>query len=284
VAAGSDTPPAGNAALTLAAMTLSNSMILVDQTAVPLAAPDAIAGLGGQISQSQWILTANILPLAGLMVLGGRLGDLLGLRRVFLVGAVIFGCATAVAGGAQDMVMMIAARAVQGAGAALMMPTAVAIVSAAYPEQRRGTALGILAGASAFFAALGPVLGGILASLDWRLVFFVNVPLAALTIVLTLYATPDLRAQVSKRRIDWAGVFTFGIGIGALVYGLSQGQADGWGATGTVVPLVLGVALLAAFVVIELRVSQPLLEFRLFRHSRQTSSFFRLRSSPPCSI
>jgi MFS family permease len=162
MAAGAHTVRAGNAALTLAAMTLANSMILVDQTAVPLASPDAIAGLGGQISQSQWILTVNILPLAGLMVLGGggRLGDLLGLRRVFLVGAVIFGCATAVAGGAQDMLMMIAARAVQEAGAALMMPTAVAIVSAVYPEQRRGTALGILVGASAFFAALGPVLRG----------------------------------------------------------------------------------------------------------------------------
>jgi MFS family permease len=141
-------------------------MILVDQTAVPLAA---------------------------LMVLGGRLGDLLGLRRVFLVGALFFTVATGAAGAAQDMPMLIAARAVQGAGAALMMPMAVAITSAVYPPERRGWALGILAGASAFFAALGPVLGGLLTSIDWRLVFWINVPLAVVTVLLTLSATPDFR-------------------------------------------------------------------------------------------
>jgi EmrB/QacA subfamily drug resistance transporter len=262
-----DTPQRGNAALTLAAMALSSSMILVDQTAVPLATPEVISGLGGATAEGQWILTANILPLAALMVFGGRLGDLLGLRRVFLTGALIFMGATAVAGGAQDMPMMIAARAVQGAGAALMMPTAVAITSAVYSEERRGTALGILAGASAFFAALGPVLGGLLTSVDWRLVFLINVPLAVITIVLTLSATPSLRPQAGRRpRIDYAGTVTFGLGIAALVFGLSQGQDDGWGSQQTVVPLAGAVALLVAFLVIEAHVSAPLLEFRLFRH------------------
>jgi EmrB/QacA subfamily drug resistance transporter len=262
-----DTPQRGNAALTLAAMTLSSSMILVDQTAVPLATPEVISGLGGATAEGQWILTANILPLAALMVFGGRLGDLLGLRRVFLTGALIFMGATAVAGGAQDMPMMIAARALQGAGAALMMPTAVAITSAVYSEERRGTALGILAGASAFFAALGPVLGGLLTSVDWRLVFLINVPLAVITIVLTLSATPSLRPQAGRRpRIDYAGTVTFGLGIAALVFGLSQGQDDGWGSQQTVVPLAGAVALLVAFLVIEAHVSAPLLEFRLFRH------------------
>jgi EmrB/QacA subfamily drug resistance transporter len=262
-----DTPQRGNAALTLAAMALSSSMILVDQTAVPLATPEVISGLGGATAEGQWILTANILPLAALMVFGGRLGDLLGLRRVFLTGALMFMGATAVAGGAQDMPMMIAARAVQGAGAALMMPTAVAITSAVYSEERRGTALGILAGASAFFAALGPVLGGLLTSVDWRLVFLINVPLAVITIVLTLSATPSLRPQAGRRpRIDYAGTVTFGLGIAALVFGLSQGQDDGWGSQQTVVPLAGAVALLVAFLVIEAHVSAPLLEFRLFRH------------------
>jgi EmrB/QacA subfamily drug resistance transporter len=257
----------GNAALTLAAMTLSSSMILVDQTAVPLATPEVIAGLAGAVGEGQWILTANILPLAALMVFGGRLGDLLGLRRVFLTGALIFMGATAVAGGAQDMPMMIAARAVQGAGAALMMPTAIAITSAVYPDERRGTALGILAGASAFFAALGPVLGGLLTSIDWRLVFLINVPLAIITVLLTLSATPRLRPAGDLRpRLDYRGTITFGLGVAALVFGLSQGQDDGWGSPETVVPLAGAVALLIAFLVIETRVSAPLLEFRLFRH------------------
>ncbi len=123
-------------ALTLAATTLASSMILVDQTAVSLATPDVLADLGGATAEGQWILTANILPLAALMVLGGRLGDLLGLRRVFLIGAAIFTTATAVAGGAQDMPMLTAARVVQGGGAALMMPMAVALTSAVYPEER----------------------------------------------------------------------------------------------------------------------------------------------------
>ena len=214
----------GSAPITLAAMTLSASMILVDQTAVPLATADAIADLGGAVAEGQWILTANILPFAALMVLGGRLGDLLGLRRVFLTGAFIFMFATAAAGGAQDMPMMIAARAVQGVGAALMMPTAVAITSAVYPKERRGTALGILAGGSAFFAALGPVLGGLLTTIDWRLVFLINVPLAIVTIVLTLSATPPLRPEGDERpRIDYAGTAVFGLAIVALVFGLSHG-------------------------------------------------------------
>ena len=249
-------------------MTLSASMILVDQTAVPLSTADAIADLNGAVADGQWILTANILPLAALMVFGGRLGDLLGLRRVFLTGAVVFMCATAAAGAAQDMPMLIAARAVQGIGAALMMPTAVAITSAVYPKERRGTALGILAGGSAFFAALGPVLGGLLTSIDWRLVFLINVPLAVTTIALTLSATPALRPDAGQRpRIDYAGTAVFGLAILALVFGLSQGQSDGWGSLDVVLPLATAVVLLAAFVVIESRVENPLLEFRLFRHA-----------------
>jgi EmrB/QacA subfamily drug resistance transporter len=254
-------------ALTLAATTLASSMILVDQTAVPLATPDVLADLNGAIAEGQWILTANVLPLAALMVFGGRLGDLLGLRRVFLIGAVIFTAATAAAGAAQDMPMLIAARAVQGGGAALMMPMAVAITSAVYPRERRGWALGILAGASAFFAALGPVLGGLLTSIDWRLVFWINVPLAVVTVLLTLSATPAFRPSAGSRpKIDYPGTATFGLGIGALVLGLSQGQDDGWTSFATLAPLVASVLLLVAFVIVELRVEQPMLEFRLFRH------------------
>jgi EmrB/QacA subfamily drug resistance transporter len=252
--------------LALAAMTLANSMILVDQTAVPLATPDVVRDLNADLDLGQWLLIANILPLAALMVLGGRLGDLLGLRRVFLAGSVIFLVSTALAGAAQDIVWMIAVRAIQGVGAALMMPTAMAIVSAVFPDERRGTALGVLAGGSAFFAALGPVLGGVLTTIDWRLVFLVNVPLAALTIVLTLASTPKLAASGEKHRIDFPGAVTFGIGIAALVFGLSQGQPQGWGSPETLIPLVVGVAGLALFVWVENRASEPMLNFRLFRH------------------
>lgn len=253
--------------ITLAAMTLASSMILVDQTAVPLASPDAIAGLGGSISEGQWLLTANIIPLAALMVFGGRLGDIFGLRRVFVWGAVIFAAATTAMGAAQNMEWAIAARALQGTGAALMMPTALAIVSAVYPKQRKGAALGILAGASAFFAALGPVLGGLLTSIDWRLVFLVNVPLALAAIVLTLRATPALVPDPgASRDLDLPGVASFAAAVGLFVFGLSQGPTDGWGDAQTLVPLALGLLAAAVFVAIERRAANPMIQFRLFRH------------------
>jgi EmrB/QacA subfamily drug resistance transporter len=253
--------------LTLVAMTVASSMILVDQTAVPLASPDVVQGLGGNISAAQWILTANILPLAAFMVLGGRLGDLFGLRRTFLTGAVVFAVSTALASAAQDMVWIIAMRAAQGTSAALMMPTAVAITSATWPKERRGYALGILAGGSAFFAALGPVLGGILTSVSWRLVFLINVPLALIAIGLTLAGTPSLPPEPGRgRRIDWSGTAVFAVAIVGLIYGLSRGQPDGWASPTTVVPLAVCVIAFAVFAWVERRAADPLIDVRLFRH------------------
>jgi EmrB/QacA subfamily drug resistance transporter len=253
--------------LTLVAMTLASSMILVDQTAVPLASPDVVQGLGGNIADGQWILTANILPLAAFMVLGGRVGDLFGLRRVFLCGAVLFAVATALASAAQSMAWIISMRAVQGTSAALMMPTAVAITSAVWPKERRGYALGILAGGSAFFAALGPVLGGVLTAISWRLVFLVNVPLALAAIGLTLAGTPRLPADAQQRhRIDWTGTGVFAVAIVALIYGLSRGQPDGWTSPKTLGPLAVCVVAFAVFAGVERRAIDPLIDFRLFRH------------------
>src|ERR1700742_4303589 len=259
--------------ITLAAMTLESSMILVDQTAVPLAAPHAIIGLHASIDQSQWLMTANILPLAALMVFGGRLGDLFGMRRVFLVGAVVFAVATTAMGASQDIAWAIVARAVQGAGAALMMPTALAIVSAVYPDEEKGAALGILAGASAFFAALGPVLGGALTAIDWRLVFLINVPLAAITIVLTLRATPEIEPNPNaSRELDLPGVVTFAVIVGALIFGLSQGPQEGWGEAETLAPIAVGLLLIPVFLLIERRSKNPMINFKLFRHENFLAS------------
>jgi EmrB/QacA subfamily drug resistance transporter len=262
-----------NMKITLAAMTLASSMILVDQTAVPLAAPHAIIGLHAQISQSQWLMTANILPLAALMVFGGRLGDLFGMRRIFLIGAVVFALATTAMGASQDIAMAIAARALQGCGAALMMPTALSIVSAVYPDEEKGAALGILAGASAFFAALGPVLGGVLTGIDWRLVFLVNVPLAVITILLTLRATPEIEPNPNaSRELDLPGVITFAAIVGGLIFGLSQGPQEGWGEAETLVPIAIGLLLIPVFLLIERRSKNPMINFKLFRHQNFLAS------------
>jgi EmrB/QacA subfamily drug resistance transporter len=252
---------------TLAAMTIAASMILVDQTAVPLATPHAVRDLNGSLDDSQWLLTANILPLAAFMVLGGRLGDLLGLRRVFLAGALTFGVATTLAAAAQDMPWMIAARVVQGAGAALMMPTSIAIVSSVFPAARKGVALGIVAGGSASFAALGPVLGGLLTSIDWRLVFVLNLGLAVVAVLLTLRSTPDLRPDPdAPRDVDVPGAALLAVALGALVFGLSEGPVQGWGGAGVIGPIAGGIVFLGAFCVVELRTARPLVDFRLFRH------------------
>lgn len=248
-------------------MTLSSGMILVDQTSVPLAIPDAMGDLGAPISDGQWILTANMLPLAAFMVLGGRLGDIFGLRRIFLIGALLFSISSALAGLAQDFPWMVAARASQGIGAAFMMPTAVAIVSDTFPKAERGKALGMLAGFAAFAAALGPVIGGGLATIDWRLVFLVNVPLAVITVLLTLKATPPLKARDGvNRNLDPAGIVTFALAIAGLVYGLGQGQILGWGDSQVIGALALSVVSFVAFFVVETKVKSPMIEFRLFRH------------------
>src|SRR6201992_1365882 len=262
-----------NMRITLAAMTLSSSMILVDQTAVPLAAPHAILDLHASISKSQWLMTANILPVGGLMVFGGRLGDLFGMRRVFLVGAVIFALATTAMGASQDIAWAIAARAVQGCGAALMMPTALAIVSAVYPDEEKGAALGLLAGGSALFRALGPVLGGVLTAIDWRLVFLINVPLAVLAIFLTLKATPELEPDPdASRDLDLPGVVTFAIAVGALIFGLSEGPQAGWDKVGTIAPIALGLLMIPVFLAIERRARNPMINFKLFRHQNFLAS------------
>jgi EmrB/QacA subfamily drug resistance transporter len=253
--------------LTLIAMTVSSGMILVDQTSVPLAIPEAMTALDGAISDGQWVLTANMLPLAAFMVLGGRLGDLFGLRRVFLTGALIFSISSALAGFAQDVPWMITARAVQGAGAALMMPTAVAIVSSVFPDEERGKALGLLAGFAAFAAALGPVIGGGLSSIDWRLVFLVNVPLAVVCVLLTLRACPPLAPKEgASRNLDAGGVITFGLGIAGLIYGLGQGQTLGWSDPQVIGSFALSILSFIAFVIVEFKVENPMIEFRLFRH------------------
>ena len=262
------------ATLTLVAMTLANSMILVDQTAVPLAIPRIVGDLDGSYGTSQWVLTANVLALAGFMVFGGRLGDILGLRRIFLTGAFVFIVSSALAGAAQNMEWLIVVRATQGLGAAMMMPTTMAIVAAVFPDEARGRALGTMAGASAFFAAAGPIIGGLLTELiDWRAVFFVNVPLAAITIVLTLIATPDLRpGPDAPRAIDIKGVIAFAIGIGGIVLGCGQSDDWGWASPATLGCIAVGALALVLFFFIERNQEHPLIQFKLFRHLNYLAS------------
>jgi EmrB/QacA subfamily drug resistance transporter len=250
-------------------MTLANAMILVDQTAVPLTLPDIMRGFGVGAQQAQWVLSGSLLPLAGLLVLGGRLGDLLGLRRVFLVGAILFAGASTVGGLAPSLPVLLAARVAQGVGGALLLPTTVAIVSATFPPDRRGRALGTMGGAAAVLAALGPTIGGALTTaISWRVVLLVNAPLAVATVLLALRKVPADEAVPpgERRRVDMVGAGLLSVALVGLVFGLSQTQTSGWGSPPVILSLVVAFTAAAAFVAYERRVEVPLMDFALLRH------------------
>ncbi|HEY6532504.1 MAG TPA: DHA2 family efflux MFS transporter permease subunit [Acidimicrobiales bacterium] len=255
--------------MVLAGMTAANAMILVDQTAVPLTLPDIMQDLHVGAEKVQWVLNASLLMLAGLLVLGGRLGDLLGRRRIFLLGCAMFAGASAVAGMAPEFSMLIAARVVQGVGGALMLPGSVALVSAAFSADRRGRALGTMGGAAAVAGALGPTIGGVLTSaISWRAVFLVNVPLAVACIVITLRAVPADPPRTQRAHVDLSGSALLCIALVAGVYGLSETQDKGLSSADVAIPLVAAVVATMLFVVRERRAANPLMDLALLRRSR----------------
>jgi EmrB/QacA subfamily drug resistance transporter len=263
--------PRGVAArsVVLVVMTLANAMILVDQTAVPLALPDIMLSFDEGSAAVQWVLTASLLPLAALLVFGGRLGDLVGLRRVFIAGAALFSTASAIGGLAPDLPLLLAARVAQGVGGALMLPTSVAIVSAVFPAEARGRALGTMGGAAAIAGALGPTIGGGLTSaLSWRAVLLVNVPLAIATILLALRHVPgrETAPEQHGRSIDVLGAALLSVVLAGVVFGCSQAQTWGWSSPGVVGPLGAALLAAAAFIAHERRTAAPLMDFALLRH------------------
>ena len=252
--------------LLLAGMTLANAMVLVDQTAVPLTLPSILRQFAISDVQVQWVLNASLLPLAALLVFGGKLGDLMGRRRVFLAGTVLFAVASALGGLAPSFVVLLVFRILQGAGGALMLPNTVAIVSCSFPGSERGRVLGTMGGAAAVAGALGPTIGGLLTSaLSWRAVLLVNVPLAVVTVYLTVRTVPKDEPGSGKVRVDVPGALALGVMLASLVFGLAQSQAWGWTSPLVAGALVLCVLSAVAFVLIERAAPQPLLSFALLR-------------------
>ncbi|HTU84051.1 MAG TPA: MFS transporter [Solirubrobacteraceae bacterium] len=247
-------------------MTLANAMVLVDQTAVPLALPNIMGdfGIGSQLAQ--WVLTASLLPVAGLLVLGGRLGDLLGRRRIFMIGCVLFAGGSALGGAAPIFPLLLACRCVQGVGGALMLPNTIAIVSATFSEDELGRALGTMGGTAAVAAALGPTIGGALTSaFSWRAVLLVNVPLAVLAVACARSAVPPDPATSEPRHIDLTGAALLTSTIVGLAFGLTQSQVWGWTSPAVLAAIVLSLAAAGSFVAVERRVQAPLMSFRTLR-------------------
>jgi EmrB/QacA subfamily drug resistance transporter len=251
---------------TLGAMCFALFMLMLDNTVVNVALPSIQRSLHANLASLEWTVNAYTLTLAVLLVVGGRLGDIFGRRRIFLAGVSMFALSSAAIGLSPNDTALIVGRAIQGIGAALMMPATLSIVSNAFPPHERGKALGTWAGVSALALAIGPVLGGFLTeSVSWRAIFFLNVPVAIGAVVVTLFSTHESRDETVGREIDYAGIVTLTTGLTALVLALIEANAWGWGSARIVGLLALAVVSLVAFVALELRVRVPMVDFSFFR-------------------
>jgi len=254
----------------IVAAVLGSGIAFLDMTVVNVALPKIGDDLGGGLSGLQWTLDGYLLTLSSLLLLGGALGDEYGRKRMFVIGLVSFTVASVLCGVAPSIGTLIAARALQGAGGALLVPGSLAIITSSFESDDHGAAVGAWAGLSGLSTALGPFLGGWLVdAVSWRLVFLINVPLAAVALWVTLRHVPESRDPEAGERPDFAGALTATLGLGGVVFALIQGPAHGWSAAAVAAGLI-GVAALVAFPFVERRVESPLVPLEIFK-SRQFS-------------
>jgi len=256
----------GRKTLILAAMILAVSMTFIDQTIVAIAIPQLQQDLSLSSTGVQWIINGYLLSLSALFAFGGRLADIAGHRRMVTIGVVVFATASALCGATPESgaaePWIIVFRVVQGAGAALMFPAALAIVLDAFPVRERGRALAIFFGLAGAFTSIGPIAGGYLTEWTWRAIFWINVPVAIGSLVLTAVSTPSDERHPAP--LDYRGALLICAGMGLAVLGLQQSSVWGWGSVVTWACIVAGVALLAGFAAYELRLTHPLMQVRTF--------------------
>jgi EmrB/QacA subfamily drug resistance transporter len=254
---------------TLGAMCFALFMVMLDNTAVNVALPSIQKDFGASLSALEWAINAYTLTFAVLLVTGGRLGDIFGRRRMFLFGVVVFALASSTIGFAPSEGWLVASRAIQGIGAAFMMPGTLSIISNAFPPEERGKAIGTWAGVSAIALAAGPLLGGWLTEdVSWRAIFFINLPVAIGAVIVTLFAAHESRDETVGRTVDLPGIAGITVSLTALVFALVEGNSWGWGSPKIIGLLALSVVALAAFVVVEKRAVAPVVDFDALR-SRQ---------------
>ena len=252
---------------TLVAVSFGLFMIMLDNTVVNVALPSIRADLGISVSELEWVVNAYALTFGVLLLTGGKLADLLGRRRIFVAGLVVFTGASLWCGLAGSASSLIAARSVQGVGAALMNPATLSIITATFPPRLRGTAIGIWAGVSALSLAIGPLVGGILTErVGWSWIFFVNVPVGVLAILAARVFVDESKDTSREQRLDLPGLVSSAIGLFALTYALIETNTHAWGSGRVLGLLALAAVALAAFVVLELRQRIPMLDLSLFRN------------------
>lgn len=240
-------------------------MAFIDGTVVNVALPALQANLNATAADVQWVIESYALLLSALLLVGGSLGDHYGRRRIFLLGVVIFAVASGLCGFAGNIRQLIAARAVQGFGAALLVPGSLAIISNSFSEQERGRAIGVWSGFSAITTGIGPVLGGwLIEHVSWRAVFFINLPLALVVILISFRHVAENSGKESSH-VDWLGAILAAVGLGALVFGLIESSQVGFNDRLVVLALATGVVVLILFLFVESRLSSPMLPLTLFR-------------------
>ncbi len=251
---------------TLGAMCLALFMIMLDNTVVNVALPSIQEDLGTTISGLEWIVNGYTLSFAVLLAVGGRLGDIFGRRKMFVVGVIVFTFASTTAGFAPNDFALVASRVLQGAGAAFMMPGTLSIITDAFPAHERGKAIGTWAGVSALALAIGPVLGGFLTEyVSWRAIFYINLPVGILAVLAALFIVRESRDTTVGRRVDLLGVGVLTVSLSALVLALIEGNAWGWGSPAVFGLIAASVLLMVVFVAVENRVKAPIIEFALFK-------------------
>ena len=249
----------------LAATILGSSMAFIDTTVVNVALPIVQRDLHGSVSDAQWIIDAYLLVLSSLILAGGSLGDRLGRVRVFGVGVALFALASVWCGAAGSTTQLIAARALQGAGAALLVPGSLAIIAATFPRQERGRAIGTWSALTSLAIIAGPLLGGVLVqTISWRAVFLINAPIAAVVLLIVWRKVPS-DAGERAGAVDWLGTLLVTLGLGGVVFAFIEAPGRGWSSASVAGAAIGGTLALIAFVFVERKVQQPIVPFSLFR-------------------
>ena len=259
--------------IVLAVTILGSSMAFIDGTVVNVALPALQNAFHASIADVQWVVESYALMLAALLLVGGSLGDMLGRRKVYVFGVAVFAAASAVCGVARNIDMLIWARSIQGIGAALLVPGSLALLTASFPEETRGQAIGTWSGFSAMTAAIGPVIGGwLIEHSTWRWVFFLNLPLA-LAVILLSPKVPESRNENASHHLDWPGSLLVTLGLGGVTYALIEWPTHArHGVDLVAAAAVLGIAALAGFIAVEHWSGAPMVSLQLFRSRNFTGA------------
>ncbi len=253
--------------LTLVAVAVGLFMIMLDNTVVNVALPSIRSDLGIGISELEWVVNAYALTFGVLLLTGGKLADLLGRRAIFIAGLVIFTLSSLVCGLANGPELLIAARTVQGVGAALMNPATLSIIMATFPPRQRGMAIGIWAGVAGLALAIGPLVGGLLTEeIDWSWIFFINIPIGIAGIIAARLFIDETKDTSREQRLDLPGLLTSAIGLFALTYGLIETNHHAWTSARVLSLLAIAIVALGTFLMLESRQRLPMLDLSLFKN------------------